>query len=156
GTEAVRVTETGVFGPMPKAPDLSGISPELRPYIQLSSREVGEIPKLGVAPELAQKASQLQEDAPVLAEIGEVDGQFVVIRLKERSVAEELPADEANAIRQLLAMERSESVLGFGVAQRRILLHSGDPLPPVLKAMLDAKKISFNEKLFQPQIQDEG
>lgn len=156
GTEAVRVTQTGVFGPMPKAPDLSGISPELRPYIQLSSREVGEIPKLGVAPALAQKASQLQENAPVLDEVAEVDGQYVVIRLKERAVAKELPADEANAIRQLLAMERSESVLGFGVAQRRILLHSGDPLPPVLKAMLDAKKISFNEKLFQPQIQDES
>lgn len=156
GTENVRVTETGVFGPMPKAPDLSGISPELRPYIQISSREVGEIPKLGVAPALAKKAANLQADAPVLNEVGEVDGKYVVIRLKERSVADKLPPDEANAIRQLLAMERSESVLGFGVAQRRILLHSGDPLPPLLKAMLDEYKISFNEKLFQPQLRDEG
>lgn len=156
GTENVRVTETGVFGPMPKAPDLSGISPELRPYIQISSREVGEIPKLGVAPALAKKAANLQADAPVLNEVGEVDGKYVVIRLKERSVADKIPPDEANAIRQLLAMERSESVLGFGVAQRRILLHSGDPLPPLLKAMLDEYKISFNEKLFQPQLRDEG
>src|SRR5690625_196127 len=156
GTENVRVTQTGVFGPMPKAPDLSGISPELRPYIQISSREVGEIPQLGVAPELAKKASKLEPESPVLDEIGEVDGKFVVIRLKERAVAEEIPEDEANAIRQLLAMERSESVLGFGVAQRRILLHSGDPLPALLKAMLDKQKISFNEKLFQAQVQDEG
>lgn len=155
-TEDVRVTTTGVFGPMPEAPDVSGIAPELQPYVQLKSREVGEIPKLGVAPALAHRASQLEDDAPVLDEVAEVDGQFVVIRLKERSIADEVPSEEADAIRQLLAMERSESVLGFGIAQRRILLHSGDPLPPVLKAMLDERKISFNEKLFRAQVQDEG
>lgn len=156
GSENVQVADTGVFGVMPSAPDMSGIDPELRPYIQFSMREVGEIPRLGLAPELAYEVSQLDENARLYDEVAEVDGKYVVIRLNEKSVADEVPVEEADAIRQLLAMERTESVLGFGMAQRRILLHSGDPLPPLLQKMLDGRKISFNEKLFQPQVRDEG
>lgn len=155
-SESVQVKDTGVFGPMPAAPDMSGIDPELRAYIQFTSREVGEIPNLGVAPELAYKASQLDERTRLLDEVAEVDGKYAVIRLKKKSVADEVPVEEADAIRQLLAMERTESVLGFGMAQRRILLHSGDPLPPILEKMFEDRKVSFNEKLFRPQVRDDG
>lgn len=156
GSESVQIKNTGVFGPMPSVPDMSGIDPELRQYIQLTSREVGEIPNLGVAPALASKASQLDEDTRLLDEVAELEGKYVVIRLNEKSVADEVPTEEADAIRQLLAMERTESVLGFGMAQRRILLHSGDPLPPLLEKMFEDRKVSFNEKLFRPQVRDEG
>ncbi len=142
---------TGILSPAPSAPDLSGIDPSIRPYIQLSTREVGEIPHLGVAPTLAYNVAQLTDKAPVYDEVAEVDGKYAVIRLKESVVAKEVPADQVSSIRTQLQMQRAEETIGFNTARQRLLLHTGEPWPVALQKTLDTSKIAFNEKLFSPR-----
>lgn len=148
GSEIASFHTSGPFGMEPVGPDVSGIDPALLPYIQLSSRKVGEIPHVGLAPELNYKAFQLTEEAPLLNEIAVVDGKYVVVRLLEKKIADTVPKEELDEIQASLVRQRAEEVVGFGVVQRRLLLHSGEELPPLIAKTLDAHKIAFQEKLF--------
>lgn len=149
GSEIASFHTSGPFGFEPVGPDLSGIDPALLPYIRLASRQVGEIPHVGYAPELNYKAFQLTEENALLNEIAVVDGKYVVVRLREKTVADTVPQEELDEIQALLVRDRAESIVGFGVAQRRLLLHSGEELPALLAQTLDKHKVRFQEKLFE-------
>lgn len=151
GSEIAIYHGTGPFGLEPVAPDTRGIDPQLLPYIRLTMRGVGEIPHVGVSPEMTRAVFALTEDAPLLDEIFEVDGKRVVARLKERVTADEPTGVELDMLTLELTRERADAIVGFGAAQRRILLHTGEPLPGLLEETLSQHNIRFQEKLFVPQ-----
>lgn len=154
GSEDASFSTTGPIGLEPTPPDVSGIDPQLLPFIQLTMRQVGEIPNVGVSTELTGKAFQLSEEEPLLDEIFELDGKLVVLRLKEKNLADEVSGRELDQIRAEIIRERADALVGFSVAQRRLLLHSGEPLPPLLAETLEEHSIHFQEKLFQVPVRD--
>lgn len=155
GSEIAVFHSTGPFGLEPTPPDASGIDPQLLPYIRLTMRDVGEVPHVGVSPELTRAAFALTEDAPLLGEIFEVDGKRVVARLIERVEAEEPTGAELDMLILELTRDRADALVGFGVVQRRLLLHTGEPLPALLQETLSQHDIRFQEKLFVPQRRDQ-
>lgn len=148
GDDSISVKTTGVFGIEPTEPDLSGIDPALLPYIRLATRRVNEIPGIGESDALMAEALALTEEAPIIGRVVGIDGKLVVIRLKER-VTNDAPDENGIAsLRVAMERERSGDVVGFELAQRRVLIHSAETLPPMLQALLDSADIRFREKLF--------
>lgn len=145
---SVTAKTTGPFSIEPTMPDLSGIDPALLPYIRLATRKVNEIPGVGESDALMAEVFQLTEAAPLVPRVVELDDKLVVVRLKERIVHDAPNADDLVELRLTMVRERAESIVGFGLAQRRMLIHSAEPLPVMLQTVLDKADLRFREKLF--------
>lgn len=145
------VESTGRFSFEPAPPDLSGIDPQYRQFVQIQARNPGTVPGIGHSPALVAQAFQLTEEAPLITEPVEVDGVPYLVRLKERVEGEgreSLDHEVANNLRGALANE------WFAPIRMRVKLvvHNGDPFAPALGDLLDramkAGDIEIREKLF--------
>lgn len=149
---ALEVEETGPFSFEPSPPDLSGIDPQFRQYVQIQSRNPGSVPGVGNSPSLVAHVFQLTEDAPLIGDIVEVEGVSYLIRLKER-----LRGNDEDRLQHEIAstMRASLSNEWFSPIRTRVKLvaHNGQPFAPalqdVLNRALENGDIEVREDLFE-------
>ena len=150
GFEGLVVAGTGPFSIEPQTPDLSGIDPQILPYIQIDVPEVGEIPGVGQAPELVSALFGLTVENPLYGEVAEVDGKLFVLRLVESTVGAEPSDEDLGNLQAVIQRERSNAILGADNVRARILASTGAPLPSAIESLLASAKIVYEESAFTP------
>lgn len=153
---ALEVEETGPFSFEPSPPDLSGIDPQFRQYVQIQARDPRTVPGVGNSPSLVAHVFQLTEEAPLIGDMIEVEGIPYLIRLKERvrgNDEERLQQEISSTLRATLSNE------WFSPIRTRIKLvaHNGQPFAPALQDLLNRAiedgDIEVREKLFEEREQ---
>lgn len=148
GIEGVVVANTGRVSIEPQEPDLSGIDPQLRPFIRVAIPQVGEVPGVGVDPALLGKLFALTAEAPLLNEVVEVDGKFFVLRLVESRRGVQPSGEDLANIQAVLQRERANAIVGTDGVRGRILASTGAPLAPAIESILASAKIRYEDGAF--------
>jgi parvulin-like peptidyl-prolyl isomerase len=110
------------------------------------------IPGIGTSRSLARAIFELNEEAPTINRLVELDGKLFIVRLAEAVTYPTIPEDELAALRLELAAERAEAVTGHQLARNRLLLHfPGPSMGPVVDSLIERGiargEIRFNESL---------
>lgn len=150
GLEGFVVANTGRFSVEPQTPDLSGIDPQLLPYIRLATPEVGEIPGIGKDAALVGRLFGMTLDAPLVDEVVEVDGALFVVRLIETRRGMEPSGEDLANLQAVIQRERANALIGVDGVRGRILANTGAPLSSPIQSLIASAKIRYEEGVFTP------
>ena len=149
GLTPFTVSSTGPFGIEPSLPVIEGIDPQYLQFIRTLGRDPADVPSIGRSEQLIGQAFALTDEQPLIDELVTVEGVHHIVRLRERARPASVPADALADEFDAVQVQVATRLINFRAVQERLLVHTSEPLPGLLQALLDEADVVVRDRLFR-------